>query len=81
MKLVAGNSNQGLAEAIATNAGVEVEYVDYPEHLKPIEIGDSWSSYDRLQLMTGWRPRVSFEEGMGSTMEFYREHPEYWRDA
>ena len=74
-------SVKDIAGVIATNAGVEVEFVGYPEELKSIEIGDSWSSYDRLQMVTGWRPGMNFEEGMGRTMEFYREHPEYWRDA
>ncbi len=74
-------SVRDMAEAIATNAGVEVEYVEYPAELKPIEIGDSWSSYDHLQMVTGWRPEVSFAEGMARTMDFYRERPEYWRDA
>ena len=74
-------SVKDIAGVIATNAGVEVEFVGYPEELKSIEIGDSWSSYDRLQMVTGWRPGMNFEEGMRKTMEFYREHPEYWRDA
>lgn len=72
-------SVRDIAEVIAANAGVGVEFVDYPDELKSIEIGDSWSSYDRLQLVTGWRPELSFADGMEKTMDFYREHPEYWR--
>ena len=72
-------SVEDLAETIAAATGVEVEYVDYPDALKLIEIGDSWSSYDRLQLATGWRPRVDFVEGIAATLDFYRERPEYWR--
>ena len=68
-----------LAEAIAAETGVQMEYIAYPDELKSIEIGDSWSSYDRLQLATGWRPRVGFASGIAATIEFYRRHPEYWR--
>ncbi len=67
-----------LAEAIAAETGVPVEFIEYPDELKSIEIGDSWSSYDRLQLATGWRPRVGFAAGIAATIEFYRQRPEYW---
>ena len=69
----------GIAEAVASETGVEVEYIEYPDELKPIEIGDSWSSYDRLQLATGWRPRVGFATGIAATIDFYRQRPGYWR--
>lgn len=29
----------------------------------------------------GWRPRVSFEDGLALTVEWYREHPDHWRAA
>jgi len=36
--------------------------------------------YDKLNALTGWEPRVSWEEGIRLTIAWYAEHPEKWRD-
>jgi dTDP-glucose 4,6-dehydratase len=33
----------------------------------------------RLERLTGWRPRVSFEEGLRRTVDWYRAHEGWWR--
>ncbi len=33
---------------------------------------------DKIRLL-GWRPRHRFEEALGSTIQWYQVHPEWWR--
>jgi len=33
----------------------------------------------RIEEELGWRPRVSFEEGLADTIRWYRDHADWWR--
>ncbi len=33
----------------------------------------------RLERLTGWAPAIPFEEGIRQTVEWYRDHEEWWR--
>jgi len=33
----------------------------------------------RIEEELGWRPRVSFEEGLADTIRWYRDHSDWWR--
>jgi dTDP-glucose 4,6-dehydratase len=33
----------------------------------------------RIEEELGWRPRVSFEEGLAETIRWYRDHADWWR--
>ena len=72
-------SIRDIAMVISSHTGVEVDFMNYPDQLRPIAIGDTWSSYDRLELVTGWRPQITLNDGMSQTLDFYRNNPEYWR--
>lgn len=41
------------------------------------EIDRQWVDYSKLQALTGWRPQVDLEEGLGRTIDWYRSHPEW----
>lgn len=41
------------------------------------EIERQLVDYTKLAQATGWEPRVGLEEGLGATIEWYREHPEW----
>lgn len=41
------------------------------------EIDRQWVDYSKLQRLTGWQPRVSLEDGLRRTIEWYRDHPEW----
>jgi dTDP-glucose 4,6-dehydratase len=32
----------------------------------------------KLRTETGWEPKISFEEGMRQTVEWYRDNPQWW---
>jgi dTDP-glucose 4,6-dehydratase len=33
----------------------------------------------KIERELGWRPEISFEDGLSRTVDWYREHPEWWR--
>jgi CDP-glucose 4,6-dehydratase len=39
------------------------------------EIDRQWVDHSKLSSLTGWEPRVSFEDGLRRTIEWYRENP------
>ena len=36
-------------------------------------------STDKMERLTGWRARTSFEEGLARTIAWYRENEVWWR--
>ena len=41
------------------------------------EIDRQWVDFSRLHALTGWEPRVSLEEGLRRTIDWYRAHSEW----
>jgi CDP-glucose 4,6-dehydratase len=39
------------------------------------EIDRQWVDRAKIEALVGWRPRVSLEDGLRKTIEWYREHP------
>ena len=33
----------------------------------------------KIRGLTGWRPTIPFERGLAETVDWYRDHPEWWR--
>jgi len=57
-----------------------VKLVPYPEHLKSIEIGDYIGDYAKIKRVLGWEPRLPLEDGVRTTVEYYRAHrDQYWQ--
>lgn len=48
--------------------------VPFPEEAKRIDIGDYFGSFEKIRGELGWAPRVSLDEGLARTVEYYREH-------
>jgi CDP-glucose 4,6-dehydratase len=42
------------------------------------EIDRQWIDHSKLSELTGWEPRVGLEEGLGRTIDWYREHASLW---
>jgi CDP-glucose 4,6-dehydratase len=74
-----GERPHSVAEVLETIAeaagrGVEPEYLGTGSPAG--EIDRQYVDSSKLREMTGWRPRVGLREGLGRTLEWYRDHPE-----
>lgn len=53
--------------------------VPFPDDKKAIDIGSVYSSWAKFNFATGWAPKVSLEEGLKRTVEYYKRHrSHYW---
>jgi dTDP-glucose 4,6-dehydratase len=60
-------------DAVGSDAGV----VHTEE--RPGQVDRHIGSTDKLERLTGWRPRTTFEEGLERTVDWYRENEAWWR--
>ena len=68
-----------LTELIIKTAGSgRYTLVPWPAERKAIDIGDVYSSYDKIKGALGWEPRVGMEEGLRRTINFYRQEGRYY---
>lgn len=50
------------------------ELIPWPEEKKKIDIGDYYSSFDKIKNDLGWEPKTPLREGLQKTIEYYKEH-------
>jgi len=58
----------------AADAGIEPDFQG--EGNPDGEIDRQFVNSTKLRELTGWRPEVGLEQGLGETLAWYREHPE-----
>ncbi len=54
------------------NSG-SVEFAAFPKDRKAIETGNVSISFKKIKMALGWEPTTAFEDGLKTTVEFYRE--------
>ncbi len=53
--------------------------IPYPPESKKIEIGDYVADWSKFKGMCGWEPKVSMDEGLKRTFDYYTRHKmHYW---
>ena len=62
---------------VAANGGGCYEIREFPEERKRIDIGDYYADFSRFTAL-GWTPRISLATGLADTIDFYRQHLEYY---
>src|SRR2546421_1183093 len=69
-----------LAEELIKMTGRgSVRSVPFPPERQLIDIGNSYSSYQKIESVLGWRPRTPLRAGLSHTLEFYQKHrAAYW---
>lgn len=50
----------------------------FPKDREKIEIGDYVASFKKIKKAYGWKPKVSFEEGIKKTVEYYKKYKKYY---
>ena len=70
-------SLRDLAELmVEVNGGGGYQLVPFPDERKAIDIGDYHGDYNKIRTTLGWSPKVSLREGLGRTINYYRDHPD-----
>lgn len=54
----------------------EIEFRNFPKEHKKVDVGDSLVDYRNFNEATGWRPKLSFKEGIRRTIAFYKDRYE-----
>lgn len=55
------------------------EYAEFSKERKAQEPGDFYSDISKIKKLAGWEPKVSLEEGIKNTLEYYDKFKEeYW---
>jgi UDP-glucose 4-epimerase len=67
-------------QAVIAAAGAgSYRIAPFPDDNKKIDIGSVYSSFAKFHAATGWTPRVSLEEGLARTVNYYRDYrAHYW---
>jgi CDP-glucose 4,6-dehydratase len=63
-----------VAELVCRLAGTGVEPDVRGTGTPPGEISRQWVDSSKLRALSGWRPRVSLEEGLRRTIDWYRQY-------
>jgi UDP-glucose 4-epimerase len=64
-----------LSELLVSLAGSgTIKYVEWPAEKKAIDIGDFYADSSKFTKATGWHPATPLEDGLRTTLDFYRRH-------
>jgi UDP-glucose 4-epimerase len=64
---------------IRINKGGSYEIVPFPPERKQIDIGDYYGDFSKINSNLGWRPKISLEEGLSLSLQYYSEYfRHYW---
>lgn len=83
--------NLGAAEVVSLKAVAEklvalhgsgrYEVVPFPPERKAIDIGDYYSEFSKIKEILGWAPKISLDDGLARTLEYFVTHGDkYWAD-
>ena len=70
-----------LVEVAFNHAGLDWRkyVVQDPEFYRPAEVDHLIGDSSKARKVLGWRPAVSFEEGLAATIRWYQDHEDWWR--
>ncbi len=79
------NVATGVDIPVARVADLVLDVLGKPRDLKthiperPGQVDRHIGSTDKIERLTGWRARTSFEDGLERTVDWYRENVSWWR--
>jgi len=56
----------------------DYQMIPFPEDRKAIDVGDFICDYSAFRDQFGWEPKVSFEDGIQRSLEYFREEIEHY---
>ena len=60
-------------------AGCSWHFAPFTPERAAQEPGDFYSDISKIRRVVGWEPRTTLEDGLRSTLEYYRQHrDQYW---
>lgn len=65
---------------VRANGGGAFKLIPFPVERKRIDIGDYFADYGKATRLLGWTPKIALEDGIRSTLAFYREHGKHYWD-
>jgi UDP-glucose 4-epimerase len=68
-------------ELISLTGRGTVRCLPFPPERQLIDIGNAYSSYQKIESVLGWRPRTSLREGLIRTIQFYEKNREHYWDV
>lgn len=73
-------SLRAIAEMLMRVCGSgRLRFAPFPEERKRIDIGSYYADYGKARRLLGWEPRTPLEEGLRSTVAYYRQYREQYR--
>jgi GDP-4-dehydro-6-deoxy-D-mannose reductase len=64
---------RNLVEILVELAGLDLELVTDGSLLRKVDVAHQVGSPDRLRTLTGWKPEVSVETGLGRLLEWWED--------
>lgn len=58
--------------------GTYLKFIDWPEDAKKRETGDFVADISKIKKDLGWEPKISLEEGLKKTIEYYQDNIKYY---
>lgn len=69
------------SQLLALTGRGSVNPVPFPLERQLIDIGNFYSSYQKIETALGWRPRTPLGEGLSRTIDFYQKHQAHYWDT
>jgi len=67
------------SDLISLTGRGSVQPVPFPLERQLIDIGNAYSSYQKIEAVLGWRPRTPLRQGLARTVKFYEKYrTHYW---
>lgn len=64
---------------IKINGSGNLKIMQFPEQRSKIDIGDYYSSHNRISLLTGWRPERPLNQTLENALDFYKRNLALYR--
>jgi UDP-glucose 4-epimerase len=58
--------------------GGDYQMIPFPEDRKAIDVGDFVCDYSAFSNSFGWQPKITFEEGITKSLDFFKKELEYY---